>query len=162
MDRSVALLLIGIVFGGAAGFVVAAGSGATLGGHDHGSHDAAADGHDAHAAMHDVPHDVPAAPDAPALAIALTPDPVAGWNLRLRTEGFRFAPARAGAAHVPGEGHAHVYVDGTKIARLYGPWMHIPALPDGATVEVTLNANDHRPLAVAGRPVAARVSPPPG
>ena len=91
----------------------------------------------------------------PTLAVELVPDPVSGWNLHVETENFAFAPEHAGAPHVPGEGHAHVYVDGEKIARLYGPWLHVPALPPGATLEVTLNANDHRPLAMHGHPLAA-------
>jgi hypothetical protein len=156
MTRSLALLLIGLVFGGGIGFVVAAGTGATLDGHEH----AAQVGHDASGghADHDTPHAVPAGTDAPTLKVALTPDPVSGWNIRLRTTNFSFAPERAGHAHVPGQGHAHVYVDGEKIARLYGRWMHIPALNAGSKVLVTLNANDHRPLSVGSDPVSATVT----
>ena len=162
MDR-IALLLIGLVFGGGIGFVVAAGAGATLDGHDHASHGAeAAAGSDSHAGTHghQTPHSLPLGPSAPSVAIELTPDPVSGWNLRVETGNFAFAPESAGAPHVPGEGHAHVYVDGDKIARLYGPWMHIAALPPGATVEVTLNSNDHRPLAVHGHALAATATVP--
>ena len=55
-----------------------------------------------------------------------------------------------------GEGHAHVYVDGEKAARIYGPWFHLGALPPGeVTLGVTLNANDHSLLAVSGRPLKA-------
>ena len=67
---------------------------------------------------------------------------------------------RSGGDHVAGEGHAHVYVDGEKIARLYGPWLHIPSLSPGAVVEVTLNANDHRPLAIGSGRIADRVGVP--
>lgn len=37
MDRSIAMLIIGLIFGGGLGFVVAAANGITLNGHDHGS-----------------------------------------------------------------------------------------------------------------------------
>jgi hypothetical protein len=168
MDRSIPMLLIGLVFGGGIGFVVAAGQGFTLDGHDHGvagqhmAHDSAGPDNDSgsHAQHgHGEPLSLAAGPDAPTLEIALMPDPDSGWNLHVMTTGFRFAPQNAGKPHVPGEGHAHVYVNGKKIARLYGPWMHIAALPGGAaTLEVTLNANDHRPLAVEGEPLAARIS----
>ena len=158
MDR-LALLLIGLVFGGGIGFVVAAGTGATLDGHDHAEHgsEATVTGHDAHAGTreHQAPHPLPLDPDVPTIGISLTRDAVSGWNLKVATRNFVFAPERAGAAHAAGEGHAHVHVDGAKIARLYGPWMHLPALSPGATVEVTLNANDHRPLAVHGHAVTA-------
>lgn len=48
MDRSIAMLLIGLIFGGGLGFVVAAANGITLNGHDH-SHD--------HGTEASVPHD---------------------------------------------------------------------------------------------------------
>lgn len=35
MDRGLALFLIGLIFGGGLGFLVAAGNGITLDGHDH-------------------------------------------------------------------------------------------------------------------------------
>lgn len=168
MDR-IAMLLIGLVFGAGIGFVVAASYGVALDGHDHAAHDAA-DGETAqpdhaaagHADAHGEPVALPLGTNTPTLAITLEPDPVSGWNLHVDTVNFRFAPESAGAAHVPGDGHAHVYVDGVKIARLYGPWMHIAALPPGATVEVTLNANDHRPLAVHGHLLSATVKVPAG
>jgi hypothetical protein len=160
VDRSLAMLAIGLAFGGGIGFVVAAVYGVTLDGHDHAGHGgaAAAQGGDEH--EHGEPIPVPLGPATPTLAATLTPDPLSGWNLHVETSHFRFTPENAGAPHVPGEGHAHVYVDGDKIARLYGSWMHIPALPPGATVEVKLNANDHRPLAVHGHLLAATVRAP--
>lgn len=165
MDRSLALLAIGLIFGGGIGFVVAAANGVTLDGHDHvetGTHDGHGgatmtddDGH----GSHDMPLPLPADGNAPKLDIAVLKDPMSGWNLHVTTENFRFAPEHASLAHSAGEGHAHVYVNGTKIARLYGPWMHIASLPeDGATVEVTLNSNDHRTLAVGDVPISATAS----
>jgi hypothetical protein len=161
MDRSLALLLIGLVFGGGIGFVVAAGTGVTLDGHDHAAdiRQAMPTDHPGRggAGDHETPHSLTAGADAPMVGMTLTPDPVAGWNLHVTTDNFSFAPEKAGKAHVPGEGHGHVHVDGEKIARLYGAWMHIPALPSGATVTVTLNANDHRPLAIGSTPISASV-----
>lgn len=165
IDRSIALLIIGLVFGGGIGFVIAAGNGITLDGHDHstdleghasghtGGH---ADRENSHTILHEQLASVPPGADAPRLEIALTPDPVSGWNLKLITEGFRFSPQNVNGPHVPGEGHAHVYVNGEKVARLYGPWLHLDSLPDGpATIRVTLNANDHRALAIGQEPVVA-------
>lgn len=75
---------------------------------------------------------------------AVTKDPMKGYNLHLRTRGFRWAPQRAGMAFRPGEGHAHLYVDGTKLTRLYGPWFYLGTLDVGPhTIKVTLNGNDH-------------------
>jgi len=159
MDRSLALFAIGLVFGGGIGFAIAASNGVTFDGHDHGApaaHGGMDHGGTDHAQMHGQPITL-VAEDAPSLAIRVMPDPMSGHNLFVETEGFAFAPQNASGDHQPGEGHAHVYVNGTKIGRLYGPWLHLPDLPKGeVTVEVTLNANDHRPLAVNGAPITAR------
>ena len=160
MERSVAMLAIGLILGGGIGFVVAAANGITLDGHDHGSHDMHG-GEIGQSADHD--HDellsLPADSNAPKLDIAVAKDPVSGWNLHVMTANFRFAPDHASQPHVAGEGHAHVYANGVKIGRLYSPWMHIATLPEGkATIEVTLNSNDHRTLAVGDVPIMATAS----
>lgn len=71
-------------------------------------------------------------------------DAVSGVNGRIITEGFTFAPNSVGAAHVDGEGHSHVYVDGKKIGRVYGAWFHLDKLEPGVReIRVELNANSH-------------------
>lgn len=160
MARSLALFAIGLVFGGGAGFVLAAANGVTFDGHDHGdaSHHGAAHA-EASAHDHSTAVNLPAGIDAPNVEIALTQDPMAGWNLHVIPRNFRFAPENASAADKPGEGHAHVYINGEKLARLYGNWMHIPDLPKGEVeVSVSLNANSHSPLAVDNVPVTATVT----
>ncbi len=102
--------------------------------------------------------EMPAGMPVPTVSVKLSPDPMSGWNLHVTTENFRFAPEQASRAHRPGEGHAHIYVDGMKIARLYGPWFHIGKMPSGARqVLITLNTNDHRHYAAAGKPIQASV-----
>lgn len=150
--RQLALLLIGLFFGGGIGFLIAAAQGVTLDGHDHSTHLAPAD-HSHH--MAHAPVDLPAGPNAPILAATLEKDLMGGWNLHLQTRNFRFAPEAVNGANVAGEGHAHVYVNGAKVSRLYSPWLHLDALPGGdVTIRAELNANDHSPLTVAGAPVA--------
>lgn len=81
-----------------------------------------------------------------------------GWNIHLLTQRFRFAPAHASDKARGGQGHAHLYIDGEKHTRLYGPWYYLPedALAPGRhTLKVTLNANDHSIWAVDGEPVQA-------
>jgi len=153
MNRELGLLAVGLVLGGLAGFVFAAGNGITLDGHDHSKDHRMAHGahsaHGDHETAHATPLALPDGPEAPSLDVALTADPLSGWNLHIKVSNFRFSPENAGSSHVPGEGHAHVYVNGDKIARQYAPWLHIPDLPSGENVlAVTLNANDHRPLSV--------------
>ena len=161
MNRTLGLFAIGLVFGGGIGFTLAAGNGITFDGHDHG--DPAAHGSmmtmghsgGAHDIAHTAALEVPAL-NAPEIAIDLTSDPIEGYNLQVRTRNFTFTPKAAGLGDVPGEGHAHVYVNGEKLGRLYGEWMHIPRLPQGEViVSVTLNSNTHSPLTVGGAPITA-------
>lgn len=103
-------------------------------------------------------HNEPVEATAPAATIDLTvtPDPKSGWNVRVAVENLVFAPRSAGLDHVDGEGHLHLYVDGQKVARLYGEWWHLDGLTAGEheiTVEAT--ANDHRQYVVDGEPIAA-------
>ena len=93
---------------------------------------------------------------APSVAIRVEADAMAGWNLQILTTRFAFAPERVNQVHVPGEGHAHVYVDGKKYARLYGPWVHLESLGSGShEIRVTLNANDHREFTLDGVKIEA-------
>lgn len=159
MSRTLAIFVIGLIFGGGLGFAFAAGNGITFDGHDHG--DAAQHGgmdHSGtdHAMMHDTPIDV-SADAAPDVQIMVSPDPMAGYNLHVMVENFAFSPQSASLPHQPGQGHAHVYANGVKLARIYGPWMHLDGLPKGEVeIKVTLNSNDHHPLEVDGAPVTAR------
>ncbi len=163
MDRSIIMLVIGLVLGGGIGFVFAAGNNITLDGHDHAAqgsqHAMASSGSDmAGQHNHDALLEVAEA-QAPAIEASVTQDAASGWNLKITTRNFRLAPEHASGKHVEGEGHAHVHVNGVKIARLYGEWLHIAELPKGEnTVEVTLTTNDHRALAVDGKPVSDSVT----
>jgi len=155
MNTGLPLLIIGLVFGGGIGFTIAAANGITLDGHDHGSHGAAGHGDMDHEAI----LALPASDTAPTLAIAVSEDSVAGYNLHIMTENFTFSPQNAGLAHVAGEGHGHVYINGVKLGRVYGPWVHLDHLPEGeVTIDVTLNANDHRALAVSDTPLRASIT----
>ncbi|MCX4525038.1 cupredoxin domain-containing protein [Streptomyces sp. NBC_01551] len=97
---------------------------------------------------------------APEVRVAARPDSEDGWNLQLTVRNFRFTPDSTGGAALPGAGHAHLELDGRKLARLYGPWFHLPAaqVPEGAhTLTVRLYADDHTAWAVAGKPVEAAI-----
>ncbi|QRZ13333.1 hypothetical protein JWJ88_01330 [Paracoccus methylovorus] len=155
MDRSIPMLLIGLIFGGGMGFVIAAANGITLDGHDHGGH-----GHSAQGMTHDhgPPIDLP--PGSATISARLEPDSVSGWNLFIQAQGFGFAPEHAGLSARMGEGHAHLYLNGTKVARLYGPAHHLDALAPQDRLLVELTSNDHRPLTVAGQPLAVGLTVP--
>ncbi len=95
--------------------------------------------------------------DCPDVDIDLKEDPHGGWDLHILTHNFQFAPEQEGGDHVEGYGHAHLYIDGEKAARLYGPWYHIKPLPPGRhEIKVVLTANNHSEYMVDMRPVEAR------
>jgi len=90
-------------------------------------------------------------PDVPGIVLSVTADPVSGFNLHAECTNLTWAAEKAGFDHVDGEGHAHVYVDGEKVARIYGEWYHLTGLTPGRhEVKVTLNANTHAAYAVDG------------
>ena len=76
-------------------------------------------------------------------------DKMSGYNISISTQNFQFTPARINTSHVPGQGHAHLYVNGEKFARLYAPDFHLPALTVPVeAIRVTLNANGHETMAL--------------
>lgn len=96
----------------------------------------------------------------PAAAIALEADPVDGFNLFLDTANFKFTPQWVNREPVPNEGHAHLYLNGKKAARLYSEWRHLAGnlFEQGVNrVEVVLNANDHSTWGLAGEPIGDEV-----
>ena len=83
-------------------------------------------------------------------------DPKSGWNVHAMVDGFEFAPRQVGSDPVDGEGHLHLYVDGQRITRMYGPWWHIAALEPGTReIVVEVSANNHQTYGSAGQPVTA-------
>ena len=104
-------------------------------------------GHHDHGTSVEVAEGVP----VPTIAIDVSEDPVEGWNLRILTTDFRIVPENVSTAHIDGEGHMHLYIDGEKVSRLYGEWHHIGSLAPGEhEVRVELSANDHSAMAVDG------------
>lgn len=153
MKANLFLLVIGIFFGTGAGFLLGQQVEAPEGhSHDHGAHGEPHD--DAGPMTQDHDHD--ALLEAPMATVSVTtqPDGPGALNLRIVPSGMTFAPASVNQPHVDGEGHAHIYVNGVKEARVYGEWIHLTNLPSGpATLRVTLNANSHEQLAHQGQPV---------
>lgn len=111
-------------------------------------------GHHHHEAVM-VPENAP----VPSVTLELTPDAMRGWNLQIITENFDFAPETVNQDSNINAGHAHLYVNGEKITRLYGDWYHIEELPSGThTIMVTLNTNRHEDIMYQGERVEASVS----
>ena len=110
-----------------------------------------------HSHKHQHSHiEISSLPEKPGISLYVTRDVVVGWNIHLVATNFRFAPEHVNEQPVPGEGHAHLYVDGKKVARLHSPWFHLGDLSPGRhTLQVTLNTNNHASLVLQGIPVAA-------
>jgi hypothetical protein len=159
MAKPFAFLGIGLFFGTGLGFLIAATSGAQLEGHDH-DHGAAVHDHSAHdhgGSAHATLTE--AGTPTPMLDLTLHADGAQSRNLHIGVENFTFDPEGVNGPHMPGHGHAHLYLNGIKIARAYGPWMQLDALPVGShELRVTLNANDHTQLAVGGVPIEATIA----
>lgn len=91
---------------------------------------------------------------APTIVLKVEPDKKSGYNVHVETTNFTFTPENASLEHVMNQGHAHLYINGEKIVRMYGPWFHIAALEPGENeIRVTLNANDHKDYAIEGKTI---------
>ncbi len=106
------------------------------------------------------PREVAAGARAPGVTHLVFPDAMDGYDVQILARDFAFAPAAIDREVRENEGHAHVYVKGVKIARVYGDWVHLPAALFRAgenEVRVTLNANDHSEWTSGGEPIASTV-----
>lgn len=111
------------------------------------------DGHEEPGGHHDhsTSREISEGVAVPTIAMEVTADPVEGWNLRVLTTDFEIVPENVSTAHIDGQGHMHLYIDGEKVSRLYGAWHHIgPLAPGEHEVRVELSANDHSAMAVDG------------
>ncbi len=115
--------------------------------------------HGGHA--HDLLRPVPDGVPPPSLALEVIPDSLSGYNLHLLVTNFRFSPEKIDQESLAVEGHAHLYVNGKKIGRLYGPWVHLPMAllgPGENEVRVSLNDNLHRAWANGDAAIASEVA----
>lgn len=82
-----------------------------------------------------------------------------GGEVTLVAENFTFVRTEVGAPHVPGEGHAHVYLNGLKLGRLYEEKVTLGGLmPGDYVLRISLNTHDHQAYLDDGVPVAAEVT----
>lgn len=96
----------------------------------------------------------------PTVQVEALRDTKGGYNIHVTTTNYTFTPEMVNTDPVPNAGHAHVYVNGIKVARLYGEWFNLPAdvFQKGENlIEVTLNANDHSEWARNGEHIAGSV-----
>ena len=94
----------------------------------------------------------------PTLEIETFKDSKDGYNVHILTTNYTFTPELVNTDPVQGEGHAHIYANGVKVARVYGEWFNVPGsyFKEGENlIEVTLNANDHSEWMIDGQHIIA-------
>jgi hypothetical protein len=108
--------------------------------------------------------EIPKGYAVPTVEIRVIPDQMKGWNVHVQTQNFVFAPeamnqeSQSGspATNQPIKGHAHLFVNGQKLTRLYGSWYYLESLPSGQNeLRVTLTTNQHEDLADQGKLIEA-------
>lgn len=117
-----------------------------------------------------MPIAVPESVKPVALSLVLTKDTMSGFNLTLHTRHYNLMPPRQGlsmdesmAASINAtsgyvEGHAHLYINGEKIQRVYGENIHLPEtlFKQGTnSISVTLNNHGHMAWTMAGKKIIA-------
>ena len=98
---------------------------------------------------------------APKGTLDVQKDPTGGFNVQVVTTNFVWRPEMASMKHVPGEGHAHVYLDGRKIMRIYNEWFHLNTFQFSTRsgeqlLIIEFVGNDHAPYTLQGLPVGAQ------
>lgn len=108
------------------------------------------------------PTDVSKWPAIPSVTIEALPDALSGYNVHIVPVNFTFVPEKVNTAVTVNEGHAHIFIDGVKLGRVYSNWIHVPreAFKTLGTHEVviTLNAHDHSDLTHNGARIEARTT----
>jgi hypothetical protein len=83
----------------------------------------------------------------PSVDLVVHQDSLKGWNLEIKLDNFEFTPEMVNQANEPNKGHAHLYINGEKITRIYGNWYYLETLPVGRNeIKIGLNTNSHESL----------------
>jgi len=85
----------------------------------------------------------------PQIKLELLADKMDGFNLELILKNYELGPPNPINKTDSGvvEGHAHLYINGTKVQRVYGPYVHLPRhlFIDGVNkLSVSLNDHNHQ------------------
>ena len=97
---------------------------------------------------------------APKATLDLEKDPTGGFNVHVVTSNFIWRPEQASKEYVAGEGHAHVYLDGRKIMRIYSEWFHLNTYQFATRageqlLSIEFVGNDHAPYTMQGNPIGS-------
>lgn len=153
MSKAHSIFVLGLAVGAALGFVASGGIGIDGLGTKPGT---ATDQSTGMSQTHDhgETREVPASA-VPAVSLRVVPESPCTFNLAIEVSNFVFAPDNVNGPHVDGEGHAHLYANGVKLARIYGPHFHATAPAGSTDITVTLNSNDHAIYTHNAQPITA-------
>ena len=119
-----------------------------------------------------MPISIPKNVKAVGLSLAIVADSMSGYNLSIITQNYQLTPPpentdmeelmkvslNAGSGFL--QGHAHLYINGEKIQRVYGQYIHLPEawFKQGTnSVSITLNNHDHRYWTQSERKILATI-----
>lgn len=103
--------------------------------------------------IHEISND-----SAPTASLEIEKDPTGGFNVHVVTTNFTWRPDMASMKYVPGEGHAHVFLEGRKIMRIYNEWFHLNTYQFATKageqlLSIEFVGNDHAPYTIQGVPI---------
>ncbi|WP_186775444.1 YHYH protein [Rubripirellula tenax] len=91
----------------------------------------------------------------PSVLLHATPNS-SGIEVHLSLSNFELSSKNVDQAHIDGQGHAHLYLDGVKVTRLFDNTYQLDNVATGShTVSVELVSNDHRVYSIAGHSIEA-------
>ena len=111
--------------------------------------------------------EIAASSQVPVLALSASIDAKSGINLKLLIKHYQLGAPGDNAINIYTDGkhllqgHAHLFINGIKIGRLYGKDIHIPQhlLSTGDnTILVSLNSHQHHNWTLLGEPITSTLS----
>ncbi|GAB4229682.1 MAG: hypothetical protein Kow0049_11250 [Stanieria sp.] len=104
--------------------------------------------------MHHEMVNIPDNQPIPTVDLIVHEDAKQGWNLEIKTTNFQFAPEKVNQEGTLDEGHAHLYINGEKITRIYDNWYYLSELKPGMNkIKIQLNTNKHEILMHNKQPI---------
>ncbi len=88
----------------------------------------------------------------PNLDLVVYEDAIKGWNLEIKLDNFQLTPQDVNSDNQLNQGHAHLFINGKKVTRIYSNWYYLETLPTGSNeIKVSLNTNSHDFLMYQGK-----------
>jgi hypothetical protein len=93
--------------------------------------------------------------ELPSVWMDIKPDLKDGYNIRFIPTNFKILPEKVNTMHVMGEGCINLYINGEKVARVYGEYYHIDLEPGEYEIMATLLSNELTEYTFRAEPISA-------